>query len=86
MTISPASRSTLWRPWLATLAWLAGLISALGLELAMGPIGLWRLGPEQIGAFAGFGICLALACAGLAWCVRALAPRLGGESGREDVP
>lgn len=83
---TPIARNASWHPWRTPLAWLLGLIISLGLEFLMGPIGLWQLGSNNIGAFVGFGICAMPVCAGLAWCVQVCAPRLGPEHSTEEGP
>lgn len=83
---TPLVRFAALTPWRVTLAWLLGLSLALGLEFVMGPIGLWQPGPNAVGAFAGLGICFVPVCLGLAWCIQALAPRLGAEHSKEERP
>lgn len=84
--MTPASLSPGIRRWAVSLAWMVGMLALLGFEFAIGPIGLWRPQPDQIGAFAGFGIGAVLVCAVLAWAMGNLAPRMDKLADREDAP
>lgn len=74
LKISPATAR-----WVAIAAWALGLAIMLGLEAAIGAIGLWPLAPGVRFAFAALGAVAILVCAGLAWLIAALAPRRAGE-------
>lgn len=73
LKISPASAR-----WVVIAAWALGLAIMLGLEAAIGTIGLWRLAPGVRFAFAAFGAAAIVVCASLAWLIAALAPRRTG--------